>query len=66
MRVAPAHTLVVGDYKFDILAGRAAGCSTALVLGATQPSAAELPDWGPPDVVVTSLRDLLPRYWPGT
>ena len=31
MGVAPAETLVVGDYKFDILAGRAAGCATALV-----------------------------------
>jgi HAD superfamily hydrolase (TIGR01509 family) len=62
MGVAPAQTLVVGDYKFDILAGRDAGCPTALVLGAHRPTAAELPDWGPPDVVVASLRELLPRF----
>jgi HAD superfamily hydrolase (TIGR01549 family) len=59
--VAPADTLVVGDYKFDILAGRAAGCATALVLGSHRPTPAELPEWGPPDVVISSLRELLPR-----
>jgi HAD superfamily hydrolase (TIGR01509 family) len=62
MGVAPADALVVGDYKFDILAGRAAGCATALVLGAHRPTAEELPAWGPPDVVVASLRELLPRF----
>ncbi len=62
MGVAPAETLVVGDYKFDILAGRAAGCRTALVTSTHSPTAAELPDWGPPDLVVASLRDLLPRF----
>jgi HAD superfamily hydrolase (TIGR01509 family) len=62
MGVPPAETLVVGDYKFDILAGRAAGCPTALVLGAHKPTLEELPEWGPPDVVVTSLRELLPRF----
>jgi HAD superfamily hydrolase (TIGR01509 family) len=64
MGVAPAETLVVGDYKFDILAGRAAGCPTALVLGTHRPAPHELPEWGPPDVVVTSLRELLPRFGP--
>jgi HAD superfamily hydrolase (TIGR01509 family) len=64
MGVPPAETLVVGDYKFDILAGRDAGCATALVLGAHRPTLEELPDWGPPDVVVTSLRELLPRFGP--
>ena len=64
MGVSPAETLVVGDYKFDILAGRAAGCTTALVLGADRPSPDELPDWGPPDLVVQSLRELLPRFGP--
>ena len=59
MGVAPADTLVVGDYKFDILAGRAAGCTTALVLGTHRPTPEELPDWGPPDLVVASLRELL-------
>jgi len=62
MGAAPADTLVVGDYKFDVLAGRAAGCPTVLVLGAHRPTAAELPDWGPPDLVVASLRELLPRF----
>jgi HAD superfamily hydrolase (TIGR01509 family) len=62
MGAAPADTLVVGDYKFDILAGRRAGCPTALVTTTHAPTAAELPDWGPPDVVVASLRELLPRF----
>ena len=35
MGVAPAHTLAVGDYKYDVMAGRDAGCRTVLVdLGA--------------------------------
>jgi HAD superfamily hydrolase (TIGR01509 family) len=62
MGAAPADTLVVGDYKFDILAGRAAGCRTALVTSTHTPTPAELPDWGPPDLVVASLRELLPRF----
>jgi HAD superfamily hydrolase (TIGR01509 family) len=62
MSVAPAETLVVGDYKFDILAGRAAGCSTVLVTSTHSPTPDELPDWGPPDHVVASLRELLPRW----
>lgn len=62
MGVAPAETLVVGDYKFDILAGRAAGCSTVLVTSTHSPGPSELPDWGPPDLVVASLRELLPRW----
>lgn len=53
--VPPAEVWMVGDYKYDIIAGRDAGCRTALV----HPSApADLTDWGPPDVVVTSLRAL--------
>ena len=31
MGVDPAHTLAVGDYKYDVIAGRDAGCRTALV-----------------------------------
>ena len=62
MGVAPAETLVVGDYKFDILAGRAAGCRTALVLSTHRPTPEELPEWGPPDLVVESLRELLPCF----
>ena len=64
MGVAPAETLVVGDYKFDILAGRDAGCATALVTTTHHPAPHELAEWGPPDVVVASLRELLPRFWP--
>jgi len=60
---APAHTLVVGDYKFDILAGRRAGCPTALVTTQVL-TPAELPDWGPPDMVVRSLRELLALFPP--
>jgi HAD superfamily hydrolase (TIGR01509 family) len=63
LRAMPAETLVVGDYKFDILAGRRAGCPTALVTPAP-PAPAELPDWGPPDLVVRSLRELLAVFWP--
>lgn len=57
--IAPAETLVVGDYKFDILAGRAAGARTALVTG--EPPA-DLAGWGPPDLVVPSLGELT-RLW---
>jgi HAD superfamily hydrolase (TIGR01509 family) len=62
MGTPPHETLVVGDYKFDILAGRSAGCPTALVTSTHAPPAEELADWGPPDVVVGSLRELLPRF----
>ena len=31
MGVNPAHTLAVGDYKYDVMAGRDAGCRTVLV-----------------------------------
>jgi HAD superfamily hydrolase (TIGR01509 family) len=58
---APADTLVVGDYKYDIMAGRDAGCRTALVT--TRGFAdGELADWGPPDLLVRSLRELLPLF----
>jgi HAD superfamily hydrolase (TIGR01509 family) len=62
--VSPADTLAVGDYKFDIIAGRRAGCRTALV-SASSLTAEELPGWGPPDMVVRSLRDLLPLFAAG-
>lgn len=58
--VAPPQTLTVGDFKFDVLAGRAAGSRTALV---TPEPPQNLDEWGPPDLVVASLRDLLP-LWP--
>ena len=61
MGVAPAETLAVGDYKYDVIAGRDAGCRTVLV--SREPLAAhELADWGSPDLVVESLRELLPLF----
>jgi HAD superfamily hydrolase (TIGR01509 family) len=61
MGVDPAHTLAVGDYKFDVIAGRDAGCRTVLVDRAGL-AAHELVEWGPPDLVVRSLRELLPLF----
>jgi HAD superfamily hydrolase (TIGR01509 family) len=57
--VAPAETVTIGDFKFDILAGRAAGCRTVLL---TAEPPLNLMDWGPPDLVVSSLRALLPLW----
>jgi phosphoglycolate phosphatase-like HAD superfamily hydrolase len=61
MGVDPAHTLAVGDYKYDVMAGRDAGCRTVLVdrEGLAQHQLAE---WGSPDLVVKSLRELLPLF----
>jgi HAD superfamily hydrolase (TIGR01509 family) len=59
MGAHPSDTLAVGDYKHDILAGRRAGCFTALV-ARTPP--VDLADWGPPHMVVPTLRDLLPLF----
>jgi HAD superfamily hydrolase (TIGR01509 family) len=61
MDVAPAHTLAVGDYKYDVIAGRDAGCRTALVSPAGL-AAHELSEWGSPDMIVRSLRELLPLF----
>jgi HAD superfamily hydrolase (TIGR01509 family) len=61
MGVAPAQTLAVGDYKYDVIAGRDAGCRTALVSPVAL-SARELGEWGSPDLVVRSLRELLPLF----
>jgi HAD superfamily hydrolase (TIGR01509 family) len=58
---SPAETLTVGDYKFDVIAGRRAGCRTALI----HPGpllADDLADWGSPDLVIRSLRELLPLF----
>jgi HAD superfamily hydrolase (TIGR01509 family) len=60
MGVAPADALVVGDYTFDILAGRAAGCRAVLVRA--EP-VANPEEWGSPDAIVPSLRSLL-SLWP--
>jgi HAD superfamily hydrolase (TIGR01509 family) len=61
MGVDPAATLAVGDYKYDVIAGRDAGCRTVLV---SRESLAdhELAEWGSPDLVVRSLRELLPLF----
>ncbi|HVZ86442.1 MAG TPA: HAD family hydrolase [Polyangia bacterium] len=57
----PAETLTVGDYKFDVLAGRRAGCRTVLLRA--EPLQPEEHDaWGAPDLVVASLRELLPLF----
>lgn len=57
----PEETLTVGDYKFDVEAGRRAGCRT--VLFRREPlTPAERLEWGSPDLVVNSLRELLPLF----
>ena len=61
MGVAPAQTLAVGDYKYDVIAGREAGCRTVLV-DRDGLAANELVEWGSPDLVVRSLRELLPLF----
>jgi HAD superfamily hydrolase (TIGR01509 family) len=61
MGVAPAQTLAVGDYKYDVIAGRDAGCRTVLV-DRDGLAANELVEWGSPDLVVKSLRELLPLF----
>jgi HAD superfamily hydrolase (TIGR01509 family) len=59
--VAPADTLTVGDYKFDVMAGKSAGCRTALIHPGPL-SAADHLEWGAPDLVIRSLRELLPLF----
>jgi HAD superfamily hydrolase (TIGR01509 family) len=53
----PDQVWAVGDYKYDVIAGRDAGCRTVLVR--PRPPA-DLTAWGSPDLVVGSLRELLP------
>jgi len=57
----PSDVWMVGDYKYDVIAGRDAGCRTALVLS---PVPAHLEEWGRPDVAVPSLRALAAAWWP--
>jgi phosphoglycolate phosphatase-like HAD superfamily hydrolase len=57
--VAPAQALVVGDFTFDIVAGRVAGCRTALV---TAEPIDDAEAWGSPDLIVQSLRQLIPIW----
>jgi HAD superfamily hydrolase (TIGR01509 family) len=58
---APADTLTVGDFKFDVLAGRRAGCPTVL-LRATPLPESERDEWGSPDLIIRSLRELIPLF----
>lgn len=53
--VAPARTLTVGDYLFDIQAGRAAGTRTALMIGDGEPP----PFAGDADYVIRQLSEIL-------
>ena len=50
--LSPDELLMVGDYKFDIMSGQAAGSKTALLL--VRP----MPDDVTPDYVIKSLREL--------
>jgi len=52
----PADVWAVGDYKYDVMAGRDAGCRTVLVSPAPP---ADLAEWGSPDLVIRSLRELV-------
>ena len=61
--VPPAETLTVGDFKFDVLAGRRAGCRTVLLRPERDPLPAdEYEEWGAPDLVIRSLHELLPLF----
>ena len=52
--IAPAETLVVGDYTFEIEAGRALGCHTVGVLTGT----GTREDLADADIVIPSVADL--------
>ena len=52
--IAPDRLLMVGDYKFDIMSGQAAGSKTALLL--VRPMSDEVT----PDYVIESLGELVP------
>jgi HAD superfamily hydrolase (TIGR01509 family) len=58
--VAPSQCLVVGDYRFDIDAGRAAGAHTVLFTGSGQPSG--LAEHEPADFALSSYADSAP-FW---
>ncbi len=57
----PEETLTVGDYKFDVEAGRRAGCRTVLLRDEPL-TPAEHAEWGSPDLVIRSLRELLALF----
>jgi HAD superfamily hydrolase (TIGR01549 family) len=54
--VDPARALMVGDFKFDVVAGRAAGLATALLTNGKRPAYL---DEVRPDYVLSRLGDLL-------
>ncbi len=57
--VEPAHALMVGDFKFDVLAGRNAGTRTALLTFGKRPSYL---DEVRPDHLLEELADLLKLF----
>lgn len=57
--VHPPHALMVGDFKFDIVAGRNAGTRTALLTNGKTPSYLKEV---PPDHVLERLADLMKLF----
>lgn len=55
LSVPPADCLLVGDYKYDVIAGRNAGTRTALLTNGTRPKFLEEVR---PDYVIDRLEDL--------
>ncbi len=55
--IPPAEAMMVGDYKYDVIAGRAAGLRTALLLPAEAPP--HNADEARPDHLLRRLDDLL-------
>lgn len=53
--IKPKHLLIVGDYKFDVLCGKAAGAKTALLYNHQEYDAGVVPDFK-----LMSLKDLIP------
>ncbi|MBI2559882.1 MAG: HAD family hydrolase [Planctomycetes bacterium] len=52
--IKPEHLLVVGDYKFDVLCGKAAGAKTVLLLNHKEFDSGVVPDFK-----ITRLTDLI-------
>ncbi len=56
MRLSPEELLVVGDFRFDIIAGKRAGASTVLLTNGGESVMA--PDDPEPDYTISRLEDL--------
>ena len=56
MRVSPAELLVVGDFRFDVIAGKRAGAITVLLTNGGD--AVMTPDDPQPDYTIRHLEDL--------